>query len=106
MSKCSEYPQLAMHAREFAPDNTSTGKLNECQVIISLLFIAVQGSVERGMDAPNGLIGEPFTIELCSKEPTVLFEFRIELLNVVGGQLVHLNISQHRDDVLINAPLI
>ena len=58
------------------------------------------------MDATNSLIGEPFAIELCTEKPAVLFESGIELLNVVGGQLVYLNISQCRDDVLINAPLL
>ena len=34
----------------------------------------VQCGVERGVDAPNGLIGESFAIELCPEEPAALFE--------------------------------
>ena len=66
----------------------------------------VQGSAESGVDTPNGLIREPFAVELSSKKPAIFFELRIELLNVVGSQLVHLNISQRRDDALINTPLV
>ena len=45
----------------------------------------VQGGVESGMNASNGLIGETFAIELCVKEPAVLFESGIELLDIIGG---------------------
>lgn len=47
----------------------------------------VQCGVERGVDAPNGLIGESFAIELCPEEPAALFESGIELLDIVGGSL-------------------
>jgi len=66
----------------------------------------VQRGVERCVYAPDCLVGQALTVELCPDESAALFELGIELLNVVGGQFVHLNISQHRDDVLINAPLI
>ena len=46
--------------------------------------------MEGGMDAPDGLIGETFAIELGTKESAALFEPGVELLNIVGGQLVQL----------------
>ena len=53
------------------------------------------------MDATDGLVGEALPVDVGADEPTVLLEINIELLEVVGGQLLHLNITQRWDDVLI-----
>ena len=58
------------------------------------------------MDAPDGLVGEPLSIELRAQPPPTLFQAGIELLDVPGGQLVQLDIAQGRDDVLVDPPLI
>ena len=58
------------------------------------------------MDAPDGLVGESLAVELDSEEPAALLKLGVELLNIIGGQLVQLGVAQCRDDVLVNAPLV
>ena len=48
----------------------------------------VQGCVESGVDAPDGLVGQALAIELGAKQPAVFLEIGVESLNVPGGQLV------------------
>ena len=66
----------------------------------------IQCGMEGGVDAPDSLVGETFTIEVSSEKSAALFEPGVELLNIVGGQLVQLGAAQCGDDVLIDAPLI
>ena len=40
------------------------------------------------------------------EESAALLEFSVELLDVVGGQLVYLYISQRRNDVLVDAAFV
>ena len=58
------------------------------------------------MDAPDSLIGETFAIEFGAEKSTALFEPGVELLDIVGGELVQLGAAQCGDDVLIDAPLV
>ena len=58
------------------------------------------------MDAPDGLVGQAFSVELCSQKSAALLGLGVELLDVSGGQLVQGDLSQSRDDVLVDAPLI
>lgn len=48
----------------------------------------VQGCVESGVDAPDGLVGQALAIELGAKQPAVFLEIGVESLNFPGGQLV------------------
>ena len=66
----------------------------------------VQCCMESGVDAPNSLVGKTFAIEFGPEKPAILLEIGVELLDVVGSQLVQLDAAQFGDDVLINAPLI
>lgn len=58
------------------------------------------------MNTPDGLVGEPFSVDVSSDEPAVLLQINVELLEIVSGQFIHLNISQRRDDVLKDAPFV
>ena len=43
------------------------------------------------MDAPDGLVGEPLSIEFLAQQSAVLLKMGIELLDVPSGQLVQLD---------------
>ena len=58
------------------------------------------------MNASNRLVRETFAIELCAKQPAIFLEIGVEFLNVCGGQLVQLDLSQSRGYVLVNSPFI
>ena len=66
----------------------------------------VQRGMKGGVDAPDGLVGKTFAVELGPEEPTALLEPGIELLNVIGGQFVQLGLAQRRDDMLVDAPFV
>ena len=58
------------------------------------------------MDAPNGLVGQTFAVEFCPQQSATFFEICVELLDISCGQLVQLDTSESRDDVLIDPALI